>query len=133
MVTWSSKKQETVALSSSEAEYTAASVAARQALWLRKLLADFNFEQHEATEVFCDNRSGIAMTKNPCFHGRTKHMDIQHHFIRQLVTDEKIKLNFCGTNEQAADIFTKSLPPAKHQFFRSVLGVCEFESRGSVG
>lgn len=111
-VTWSSKKQETIALSSSEAEYTAATSAARQALWLRKLLADFNYEQNKSTD------------------GRTKHIDIQHHFIRKLVTDGKIVLKFCGTNEQAADIFTKSLPQAKHQFFRSQLGVCNFESRG---
>lgn len=72
------------------------------------------------------------MAKNPSFHGRTKHNDVQHHFIRKLVADGKILLTFCGTNEQAADIFTKSLPQAKHQFFRSKLGVCNFESRESV-
>uniref|UniRef100_A0A803N306 Retrovirus-related Pol polyprotein from transposon TNT 1-94 n=1 Tax=Chenopodium quinoa TaxID=63459 RepID=A0A803N306_CHEQI len=83
MVTWSSKKQETVAISTCKVEYTTASVASRQAIWLRKILANFNFEQNEATEVYCDNKSAIAMTKNPCFHGRTKHMDIQHHFILQ--------------------------------------------------
>lgn len=59
-------------------------------------------------------------------------MDIQHHFIRQLVNDGKIRLTFSGTNEQVADLFTKSLPPAKHQIFRPMLGVCDFESRGSV-
>lgn len=132
VVTWSSKKQETVALSSSEAEYGAASAASRQALWLRKLLADFDFVQSEATEIFCDNRSAIAMAKNPAFHGRTKHIDVQHHFIRQLVADGRIMMKFCGTNEQVADIFTKSLPQAKHEFFRSKLGVCNFESRGNV-
>ena len=85
VVTWSSKKQETVALSSSEAEYVAASSAIRQVLWLRKLLVDLNHEQMGATEIFCDNRSTIAMAKNPVFHGRTKHIDVQHHFIRQLI------------------------------------------------
>ena len=131
-VTWSSKKQETLALSSSEAEYAAVTSAARQALWLRKLLVDFNCEQKGATKIFCDNRSAIAMAKNPAFHGRTKHIDVQHHFIRHLVADNRIELKFCGTSEQTADIFTKSLPLAKHQFFTSQLGVCEFESRGSV-
>ena len=131
-VTWSSKKQETLALSSSEAEYAAVTSAARQALWLRKLLVDFNCEQKGATKIFCDNRSAIAMAKNPAFHGRTKHIDVQHHFIRHLVTDNIIELKFCGTSEQTADIFTKYLPLAKHEFFLTQLGVCEFESRGSV-
>ena len=84
------------------------------------------------TFIFCDNRSAIAMAKNPAFHVRTKHVDVQHHFIRKLVADGKIQLKFCGTNEQAANIFTKSLPQAKYQLFTSQLGVCEFESRGSV-
>ena len=121
-----------LALSSSEAEYAAVTSAARQALWLRKLLVDFNCEQKGATKIFCDNRSAIEMAKNPAFHGRTKHIDVQHHFIRHLVADNRIELKFCGTSEQTADIFTKSLPLAKHQFFMSQLGVCEFESRGSV-
>ncbi|KAK9668310.1 hypothetical protein RND81_13G050300 [Saponaria officinalis] len=72
------------------------------------------------------------MAKNPAFHGRTKHIDVPHHFIRKLVADGKIVLKFCGTNEQAADIFKKSLPQAKHQFFMAHLGVTDFESRGSV-
>ena len=94
VVTWSSKKQETVALSTCEAEYTAASAAARQVMWLRNLLADFNFDQNGATQIFCDNRSAIEITRNPRFHGRTKHVDIQHHFIRQLVAEEKFSCPF---------------------------------------
>jgi len=132
VVAWSSKKQETIALSSSKAEYTAATSIARQALWLRKLLADFSYEQIEATEILCENRSAIAMARNPVFHGKTKHIHVQHLFIWKLVIDGKIVLKFCGTNEQAADIFTKSLPQDKHQFFRPQLGVCNFESTGSV-
>jgi len=75
-VTWSSKKQEIVALSSAEDEYTAVTSAARQALWLRKALADLQFEQKEATELFCDNRSAIAIAKKLTFQGRTKHIDV---------------------------------------------------------
>ena len=81
----------------------------------------------EQLEIFCDNRYAMEITRKPRFYGRTKHVDIEHHFIRQLVAHEKIQMSFYGTNEQAADIFTKSLPFAKHQFFRSVLGVCKFE------
>ena len=126
---WGSKKQETVALSSSEAKYTAATSAVQQALWLRKLLADLQFEQNEATELFCDNRPTIAMAKNPAFHWRKKHIDVQHHFIQKLIGDGKIMLTFCGKNEQEADIFTKCLPQAKHDFFRSQLE-CVILNRG---
>ncbi|KAK2981110.1 hypothetical protein RJ640_021164 [Escallonia rubra] len=131
-ITWTSKRQATVALSSSEAEYIAATSSACQAVWLRKLLADLLQDQKGATEIFCDNASAIAMTKNPVYHGRSKHIDIRHHFIRELVANEVISLKFCGTNEQVADILTKSLPREKHVYFRSRLGVCKFESRGSV-
>ena len=72
------------------------------------------------------------MTKNPTFHGRTKHIDIRFHFIRDLVAKGEIELKFCSTDEQLADIFTKALSCQKHVYFRSLLGVCNFESRGSV-
>ncbi|KAK2976159.1 hypothetical protein RJ640_001087 [Escallonia rubra] len=131
-ITWTSKRQATIALSSSEAEYIAATSSACQAVWLRKLLADLLQDQKGATEIFCDNASAIAMTKNPVYHGRSKHIDIRHNFIRELVANEVISLKFCSTNEQVADILTKSLPREKHVYFRSRLGVCKFESRGSV-
>ncbi|KAF2320532.1 hypothetical protein GH714_028041 [Hevea brasiliensis] len=131
-ITWSSKKQETVALSLSKAEYAAATSAARQALWLRKLIEDFSLEQKGATKIFCDNQSTIAIAKNPAFRGRTKHIVVHHHFIRKLVTNGKVVLKFRSTNEQTADVFTKSLSQAKHQLFILQLGVYDFESRGSV-
>jgi len=117
-VSWSSKKQEVVALSTSEAEYIAATSTACQAVWLRRLLADFNQEQIGATEIFCDNRSTVAMTKNPAFHGRTKHIDIRYHFIRKLVSTEEIVLKNCDTSEQLANIFTKALSHAQREHFR---------------
>ena len=73
------------------------------------------------------------MAKNPAFHGGTKHIDIRFHFIHELVAKRQIILKFCNTKQQAADIFTKALPCQKHNYFRSLLGVCNFESRGSVG
>ena len=124
-ITWCSKKQDSIALSSAEAEYVAAGAAAKQAIWLRKLLKDLCFEQKGATELWCDNQSAIAMTKNPVYHARTKHIEIQHHYIRKLVTDEKIILRFCGTNCQSADLFTKALSSGKHQFFVEKIGVRE--------
>ena len=132
MITWSSKKQATTALSTSEAEFVAATAAACQAIWLRRVLADLQQEQKCATEIFCDNKSTISMTRNPTFHNRTKHIDIRYHFIRDLVAKEEISLEYCSTEEQLADVLTKALSKEKFCYFRSLLGVCNFELRGSV-
>ncbi|CAL5340443.1 unnamed protein product [Camellia sinensis] len=132
VITWSSKKQATVALSSSEAEYVAATSAACQAIWLRRMLAELQQRQEGATEIFCDNKATIFMTKNPAFHSRTKHIDMRLHFIRDLVAKEEVTLKYCTTHEQLADILTKSLSKEKFFYFRAFLGVCNFESRGSV-
>ncbi|KAK2986470.1 hypothetical protein RJ640_000224 [Escallonia rubra] len=123
VITWSLKKQATAALSSSEAEYIAATSAACQAIWLRRILAELQQRQEGATEIFCDNKATIAMTKNPTFHGRTKHIYIHFHFIRDLVAKEELSLKYCSTNEQLADVLTKSLSIEKFIYFRSLLGV----------
>ena len=126
-ISWSSKKQEVVALSTLEAEYIAATSVACQAVLLRRLVSYFNLKPVGATKIFCDNISAIAMTKKPAFHSRTKHIDIRYHYIRGLISTGEITLKSCDTNEQIADIFTKSLPQAKHEFFRGELRVCMFE------
>nr|ABW74566.1 integrase [Boechera divaricarpa] len=131
-VCWSSKKQNVTALSSSEAEYTAATAAACQAVWLRRILADIKQEQEKATTIFCDNKATIAMNKNPAYHGRTKHISIKVHFIRDLVSEGSVTLEYCSTNEQSADVLTKALSRNKFDYFRSKLGVCKFESMESV-
>lgn len=82
--------------------------------------------QIEATEILCDNRSVISLTKNPTMHLRTKHMNIHFHFIRGLVTDGKILLKYCKTKDQLADILTNRLPINKFKYFRSMLGVYSF-------
>ena len=78
--------------------------------------------------IFCDNKATVAMTKNL----RTKHIDVLYHFIRSLIGKVELLLKFCGTNEQEADILTKLLPQAKHDYFRLKPGVFDFETRGSV-
>ncbi|XP_073033839.1 secreted RxLR effector protein 161-like [Primulina eburnea] len=132
VISWCSKKQATTTLSSSEAEYVAATSAACQAVWLQRILEDLRNKEIEATKIYCDNKSAIAMSKNPSYHGRSKHINLRIHFIRELVAKELITLEFCNTNEQVADIFTKSLPCKKDMYFRNQLGVRSFESRKSV-
>ena len=88
-ISWSSKKQDIVALSSSKVEYVATTLAACHAIWLRRLLADLRCKQQEATIMFYDNKVTIAMTKNPTYHSMTAHIDIRYNFIRSLVAKEK--------------------------------------------
>ncbi|CAM8990990.1 unnamed protein product [Rhodiola kirilowii] len=123
VVSWSSKKQQVVALSTAEAEYIAVTTAACQAVWLRRILEDLKHKQEGPTRIMCDNKSAIALAKNPVFHGRSKHIGIRYHYIRELVKDGEIELEFCKTDEQVADIFTKGLSSDKFELFRHMLGV----------
>lgn len=131
-VAWSAKKQEIIALSTTEAEYIAATSAACQAVWMRRVLEDCGETQHDATILWCDNRSAISLGKNPIHHSRTKHIDIRFHFIRNLIAEKVISLEHCSTENQLADIFTKALPVKKHMFIMTKLGLLEPQSREGV-
>ena len=106
---WSLKKQQVVALSTIEAEYITIIFATCQAIWLRKMLSELKYEQKGPTKIFCDNKSAIALTKNPMFHSRSKHISIEFHYIKEFVKNQEIKLEFCRSEDQVADIFTKPL------------------------
>jgi hypothetical protein len=123
-VSWSSKKQPTVALSTVEAEYMAASNATKEAIWLRTLLSDLGFTQVQATTLHSDNMGCIALSLNPVSHSRAKHIDIRHHFICERVASNEIDIKFCSTKDMVADIFTKALPKDAFEKFRAALGVC---------
>jgi len=124
-VTWSSKKQPTVALSTTEAEYMAMTQAAKEAIWIRRFLAEVlgeNEEANEKLEVFTDNQGALALAQNPVFHARTKHIDIRHHFIRE-VEGKDLSVSFCGTEEMVADVLTKGLSQEKHNYFVKGMGL----------
>ncbi|KAG8480134.1 hypothetical protein CXB51_024924 [Gossypium anomalum] len=127
MVCWSSKKQSLVAQSTTEAKYVAATSAVNQAIWLRKVLVDLNLFQKEATEIFCDNKSAVAIAKNLVFHGKTKHFDIKLHVIREMEQACEIKLVHCNSEDQIADILTKGLGISRFNKLRKLLGVCSME------
>ncbi|CAL8151067.1 unnamed protein product [Prunus armeniaca] len=120
---WASVKQNCVALSTAEAEYISAAEVTTQAIWLRFVLEDFGELQTEATSLHCDNISAIAITKNPVFHQKTKHIDRRYHFIKDALQEEVIDLEYCPTNEQLADIFTKPLAKDRFNYLRGMLGV----------
>jgi len=107
--TWSSKKQSIVTLSSCEAEYVAANSAVCHLIWLRNMLKHLGFPQENLTKIYIDNRSAIALAKNPVYHERSKHIDTCHHFIREHVKSKEVELISCKTNDQIAYIFTKPL------------------------
>ncbi|KAL0303184.1 UNVERIFIED_CONTAM: Retrovirus-related Pol polyprotein from transposon TNT 1-94 [Sesamum radiatum] len=118
VISWSSRKQKSVALSSAEAEYIATTNAACEVVWLRRILKDMEFEQSGSTTIFCDNMSAIAMAKNPVFHARSRHIELQHHFIRELVNEGEISIKFINTNDQPADILTKAVTFDKFEKFK---------------
>ena len=89
-ISWSTQKQATVALSSCESEFIAATAAATQAIWLKRLLRNLTQEEEEKITLWVDNKSAIALMKNPVFHGRSKHIDTKYHFIRECVEKEDI-------------------------------------------
>lgn len=122
-VTWQSKKQPTVALSSAEAEYMALSAATQEALWLRSLLSELGFPQRKQTTIYSDNLGAISLTEDSVLHQRVKHIDIRHHFIRDHVTNGSVKAEYLRTEDQPADALTKALPKASHSRLSSMLGV----------
>lgn len=122
-ISWLSKRQATVALSSCEAEYQAETQATKEAIWLQGLLQHLTGEQPQATIIYCDNQGAIALAKNPQFHARTKHIDIQHHFVREKVAEGKVQLSYIPTDKQIADGLTKALPKDRFVQFRKALGL----------
>ena len=118
-VSWLSKKQATVALSTAEAEYVALSAATQEAIWLRRLLTDVGESLEDPIVINEDNQGAIAMAKNPVGHARTKHIDIRYHFVREGVQNGAIILKYVATGEMIADILTKPLP--KHPFEKLVM------------
>lgn len=108
-VSWMSKKQPIVTLSTTEAEFVAAAASACQAVWMRQTLRNLSHVQESSTVIMCDNSSTIKLSKNPVMHGRSKHIKVRFHFLRDLVKDGEIELLHCVTQEQVADLMTKAL------------------------
>ena len=127
MISWFSRKQSCVALSTAEAEYVAACSDSCEAVWMRKLLSDLFDLQLGATCIYCDNQSCVKLSKNPIFHDKSKHIAIKYHYIRDMVKRGAVKLQYVGTEEYIADVLMKPLARVKFEYFRENLGVSQIE------
>ncbi|KAI0488794.1 hypothetical protein KFK09_028633 [Dendrobium nobile] len=125
LISWQVKKQHTVARSSIEAEYRSLATAAADVLWLRRLLQEFDIHVNKPTTIFCDNISAISLANNPVFHARTKHIEIDYHFIRDCVKSESVTIQHVNTVDQVADNFTKPLSTKRFTDIRHKLTLME--------
>jgi hypothetical protein len=125
VVSWYSKKQRSMALSSTEAEYMAVSQVACEAIWMRKILVGLFGSHLDPTVIYCDNRSCIKLSITPVFHDRSKHIDIQYHHLRDCVQWNIMLLQYIPTEYQDADILTKALTRRKIEYHRDRIGVMD--------
>jgi len=123
LVSWSSKRQNTLSRSSAEAEYRAVANGVAETTWLRQLLLELHAPPRRASLVYCDNISAVYMSSNPVQHQRTKHIEIDLHFVRERVAVGDVRVMHVPTSSQYADIFTKGLPSSVFSEFRSSLNV----------
>ncbi|KAI0514079.1 hypothetical protein KFK09_010113 [Dendrobium nobile] len=125
LISWTVKKQTTVARSSTESKYRSLAALVADAIWLRRILSDFDIAQDQPTDIFCDNTLAIALANNPVFHARTKHIEIDHRFVRDHIQQRSIRLLPISTIDQVADIFTKPLSTPRFQALRNKLSVMQ--------
>jgi hypothetical protein len=123
LVSWLRKKQSSISLSTIEAEYIAATTCCTQVLWMKQTLIDIQVEYDEPIPIYCDNTSAISISKNPVMHSKTKHIPIKYHFLWEQVAEKNIRVEYVGTKEQVADIFTKPLPQEAFEYLCQRLGV----------
>ncbi|KAG6492442.1 hypothetical protein ZIOFF_047405 [Zingiber officinale] len=120
---WCSKKQEIVAQSTTEVEFVAATSVVNQAIWLRKLLNDMSYIMEKETKVSVDNQAALEISKNPVFHGKTKHFNVKYYYLREVQQMGEVELIYYTTEDQLADIFTKSFHQSRFVWLREKIGV----------
>lgn len=110
LICWSAQKQATVLRSSTEAKYKALANATAKIMWIRKLLDELGVSHPSAAQLWCDNIGATYLSDNPVFHARTKHIEVDYHFVREQVAQRLLEIQFISSKDQVADGFTKSLP-----------------------
>lgn len=125
-ISWSSVKQQCVSISTTEAEYVAASMAVQNTIWLRSLLKEIGIEQAVPTPLFSDNQSAIRLVRNSEFHQRSKHIDVKYHYIRKMQENKEINIQYVATEHQFTDVLTKAVNRNNFLKFRFSIGMCSF-------
>ena len=120
-ISWKSKKQENISLSSAEAEYRSIRKVVGELVWLSRLFEELTIPCTSPFPVYCDSQSTLHIAKNPVFHERTEHIEVDCHFVRAKLQERLISLHHIGTGEQLADILTKALTGVKHAAILSKL------------
>lgn len=126
-ISWEARKQRSVALSSTQAEYMAMSEATKEAIFLKNFLKELHFEMPNPIKMFNDNQGAHLLAKNPVFHNRTKHIALRHHFVREALSDGFIDLEYLQTSEMIADVLTKGLPGPLHRKCINGLGLVQIK------
>lgn len=121
-ISWQSKLQKCVALSTTEAEYIAAVEASKEMLWLKRFLQELGLKQSEYV-VFCDSQSAMDLSKNSMYHARTKHIDIRYHWLRDVIEEKRMKLKKVHTDKNSADMLTKVVPGSKVELCSKLVGM----------
>ena len=129
LVTWRSKKQSVVARSSAEAEFRAMAHGVCELIWIRRVLKELKIGFEEPMLLYCDNKSAISIAHNPVHHDRTKHVEVDRHFIKEKLDGNIIKLEYVPTSHQLADILTKGLSEQTHNFLEGKLGLINIYSQ----
>ena len=127
-ISWSSKKQSSVAFSSTESKYIALLHALKEQIWVLCLLNVLGYNVDNQNIIYMDSQSGIGLAHNPEYHARTKHIDIQYHFIKNCMKDGKTSLEYCPTENMVADGLTKVLGSGMHKKLVQVIGMNTWES-----
>ena len=122
-ISWKSRKQRTVARSSTEAEYKALADGTTEILWIRSLLVGLQISTSSMTTLWCDNLGSTFLSANLVFHSRTKHVEVDYHFVRDCVAKREIQVRFISSKDQLTDVLTKPLPPVSFAYVRSKLRV----------
>ena len=134
LISWSSKKQSVVTRSSAESEYRSLASACAEITWLQSLFSEMNLQCTSTPVIWCDNKSATELAKNPVYHSRTKHIELDMHFIRDKVVAKELQINYIPSKEQIVDALTKPLTFNHFNFFRSKLNVqpCPLSVKGAI-
>lgn len=127
-VSWKTRKQPTISKSSAEAEYRAISFLTSELLWMKSILISLGISHHQPMKIYCDSKTAIHISNNPVFHERTKHIEINCHFVRDEIQSETVSTHHVSTTQQLADVFTKPLGRHAYKVFHSKLGILDLHA-----